>query len=168
MTILPDQERFSGRTSIDVTFAAPRNALFLHGKDLNVARAEYGLARELMDEHGLSLLQSVDGDGTIGAGGVLGRYQPDFYNHIWRGDIDAARACGQKDIQILQRWYTPELIGRYGSSPSVLKVAFKMRGVPVADGYHDMAIREGEVIGFLMASPSPAREGWLIEQLVAS
>ncbi|WP_206049297.1 dihydrodipicolinate synthase family protein [Novosphingobium sp. PC22D] len=83
-----------------------------------------------MDEHGLALLEARGGDGTMGAGGVLGRIQPDFYNHLWVGDIEAARACGRKDRLILDDWYTPELTGRFGSGPAVLKAALNLQGLP--------------------------------------
>ncbi len=83
-----------------------------------------------MDEHGLALLQARGGDGTMGAGGVLGRVHPDFYNHLWAGNIDAARACGLKDRLILDHWYTPELVGRFGSGPAILKAALNVQGLP--------------------------------------
>ena len=83
-----------------------------------------------MDEHGLALLQARGGDGTMGAGGVLGRIQPDFYNNLWAGDIEAARACGRKDRVILDAWYTPDLRGMFGSGPAILKSALNAQGLP--------------------------------------
>ncbi|AOG01402.1 MULTISPECIES: dihydrodipicolinate synthase family protein [Blastomonas] len=83
-----------------------------------------------MDEHGLALLESRGGDGTMGAGGVLGRIHADFYNHLWAGDIAAARECGRKDRLILDAWYTPELVGRFGSGPAILKAALNVQGLP--------------------------------------
>jgi len=84
-----------------------------------------------MDEHGLALLEARGGDGTMGAGAVLGRVHADFYNHLWNGDIDAARSCGRKDRLILDEWYTPDLVGRFGSGPGILKAALNAQGVPV-------------------------------------
>ncbi len=83
-----------------------------------------------MDEHGLALLQQCGGDGTMGAGAVLGRVHADFYNHLWAGNIGAARECGAKDRVIMEAWYTPELVGRFGSGPAILKAGLKARGVP--------------------------------------
>lgn len=83
-----------------------------------------------MDEHGLALLEARGGDGTMGAGGVLGCIQPDFYNHLWRGDVELARRCGRKDRVILEEWYTSDLIGRFGSGPSIMKAALNARGLP--------------------------------------
>jgi dihydrodipicolinate synthase/N-acetylneuraminate lyase len=83
-----------------------------------------------MDEHGLAFLQARGGDGTMGAGAVLGRVHADFYNHLWAGDIEAARACGQKDRLILDQWYTRELVGRFGSGPAVVKAGLNAQGLP--------------------------------------
>ena len=83
-----------------------------------------------MDELGLTLLRVHGGDGTIGAGGVLGAAQPDFYNRLWAGDIDGARECGKLDRVLMEEWYTPDLIGKFGSGPAILKAALDARGVP--------------------------------------
>jgi dihydrodipicolinate synthase/N-acetylneuraminate lyase len=83
-----------------------------------------------MDEHGLALLEARGGDGTMGAGAVLGRVHPDFYNHLWAGRIDEARACGRQDRVLMDAWYTPELVGRFGSGPAILKAALNAQGLP--------------------------------------
>lgn len=83
-----------------------------------------------MNEIGLTMLRIHGGDGTMGAGGVLGRFQTGFYDHLWAGDIDAARACGQKDRVLMRDWYTPELTGRFGSGPAILKAALDAQGLP--------------------------------------
>ena len=83
-----------------------------------------------MDEHGLALLEARGGDGTMGAGAVLGHVQPDFYNHLWAGRIDQARACGRQDRVLRDEWYTPELVGKFGSGPAILKAALDAQGLP--------------------------------------
>ncbi|WP_129791776.1 dihydrodipicolinate synthase family protein [Sphingosinicella sp. CPCC 101087] len=83
-----------------------------------------------MDDHGLAVLRSCGGDGTMGAGAVLGRVQPDFYNHLWAGDFEAARACGKKDRVLMDEWYTEDLVGRFGSGPAIMKAALNVRGLP--------------------------------------
>lgn len=83
-----------------------------------------------MDELGLTMLRVHGGDGTMGAGGVLGRAQTGFYDKLWAGDIDGARECGLKDRVLMREWYTPDLIGRFGSGPAILKAALDARGVP--------------------------------------
>ncbi len=93
-----------------------------------------------MDEHGLTFLRAHGGDGTMGAGAVLGRTHPDFYNKLWAGDIDGARACGRQDRVILDQWYTPELVGRFGSGPAILKAALNAQGLP--GGYVRAPLRD--------------------------
>lgn len=83
-----------------------------------------------MDDAGLALLKGAGGDGTMGAGGVLGRAQPDFYNHVWAGDFESARDCGRQDRVIMDAWYTKDLVGRFGSGPAILKAALNVQGLP--------------------------------------
>jgi len=83
-----------------------------------------------MNEIGLTMLRVHGGDGTMGAGGVLGRAQSGFYDKLWAGDIDGARACGLKDRVLMNEWYTPELVGRFGSGPAILKAALDAQGLP--------------------------------------
>jgi len=93
-----------------------------------------------MDEHGLQLLRAAGGDGTMGAGAVLGRVHADFYNHLWAGNVEAARACGLKDRVIMEQWYTTDLVGRFGSGPAILKAGLTARGIPA--GYVRPPLRD--------------------------
>lgn len=92
-----------------------------------------------MDELGITLLREHNGDGTMGAGAVLGRDHPDFYNNLWKGDLDAARHCGARDQVIMKAWFTPQLTGRFGSAQAILKAGLNARGVP--GGYTRPPIR---------------------------
>lgn len=83
-----------------------------------------------LDEVGLMMVRLHDADGTMGAGGVLGRHQPDFYNLAWKGDFEGALAAGAKDRVIMREWFTPSLVGRFGSAAAILKSALNARGVP--------------------------------------
>jgi len=83
-----------------------------------------------MDELGLTLLSTHGGAGTMGAGAVLGRDQPDFYNHLWRGDLEKARLCGAKDQLLMRQWFTPSLSGKLGSAQATLKEALNLQGLP--------------------------------------
>jgi len=38
-TILPEKDRFSGHTEIDITFAGPTKSFYMHGRDLKVSKA---------------------------------------------------------------------------------------------------------------------------------
>ena len=39
LTVLPNQERFSGHSEIDVVLKAGTSSLYMHGRDLNVTKA---------------------------------------------------------------------------------------------------------------------------------
>jgi dihydrodipicolinate synthase/N-acetylneuraminate lyase len=82
------------------------------------------------DELSMTLITAAGGDGTIGGGGVLGADHPNFYNHLWAGDLDSARACAARDSGLSQRWLTSEYAGTYGSAHAILKAALNVRGLP--------------------------------------
>jgi 4-hydroxy-tetrahydrodipicolinate synthase len=83
-----------------------------------------------MDELGATLVQVHGGDGTMGAGAVLGREHPEFYNHLWRGVLEQALRCGAHDRVIMTDWFTESLTGRFGSAPAILKEALNLQGLP--------------------------------------
>jgi dihydrodipicolinate synthase/N-acetylneuraminate lyase len=83
-----------------------------------------------MDPLGATLVHTHGGDGTMGAGAVLGRTHPDFYNHLWRGDLAAALRCGAADRLVITEWFTESLIGRFGSAQAILKEALNAQGLP--------------------------------------
>lgn len=83
-----------------------------------------------MDELGLTLTRYQGADGTMGAGAVLGSDHPNFFNAIWRDDLDAARAFGARDRVIMQDWFTKHLTARFGSPQAILKEALNMLGLP--------------------------------------
>jgi len=108
-----------------------------------------------MDDAGLALLKGAGGDGTMGAGGVLGSAQPGFYNHVWAGDFESARACGRQDRVIMDAWYTKDLVGRFGSGPAILKAALNVQNLPgghVRRPLMDVSAQDLESIRATMAS----------------
>lgn len=83
-----------------------------------------------MDELGATLIRHHGGDGTMGAGAVLGRDHPNFYNHLWGGDVESAMRCGARDRAIMREWFTERLTGRFGSAQAILKEALNAQGLP--------------------------------------
>ncbi len=98
-----------------------------------------------MDQLGATLIRTHGGDGTMGAGAVLGREQPDFYNHLWRGEVDAAIQCGARDRTLMVDWFTENLTGRFGSAQAILKEALNAQGLP--GGYPRPPILELDAAG---------------------
>ncbi|MGF7151859.1 4-hydroxy-tetrahydrodipicolinate synthase [Sphingomonas zeicaulis] len=107
-----------------------------------------------LDEAGLMMVRLHDADGTMGAGGVLGCHQPDFFNLAWKGDFDGALACGAGDRIIMREWFTPSLVGRFGSAAATLKAALDARGVPggrVRPPFQDLSTASASLVAATMA-----------------
>jgi dihydrodipicolinate synthase/N-acetylneuraminate lyase len=83
-----------------------------------------------MDELGITMVAKEGGDGTMGAGAVLGSDHPNFYNAIWRGDLDAARHHGARDRVIMAEWFNQDYSSRFGSPQSIFKAALNVQGLP--------------------------------------
>lgn len=82
-----------------------------------------------MTELGFTLVTEYGAPGMIGAGGILGRRQPDFFNHAWAGDRAAALACGALDQELARRWRTG-FEPRFGSGAANMKAALDLMGLP--------------------------------------
>ncbi len=83
-----------------------------------------------MNDRGITLITEHGCDGTMGAGAILGRDQPDFYNAIWAGDLERARTLGARDTQLMQDWFNPDYTGRFGSAQAIFKEALNQQGLP--------------------------------------
>mgnify|MGYP005840454899 CR=1 FL=1 len=82
------------------------------------------------DTYGIELVRSGKADGLMGAGAVLGRDHPDFFNAIWDGDLDRAKSLGARDRKLMEDWFTPRYTGRFGSAQAILKTGLNLRGLP--------------------------------------
>src|SRR5690606_39194959 len=82
-----------------------------------------------MNDLGILLVQQ-GADGTMGAGGVLGRELPDYFNAIWDGDVARASRLGHRNDVLMRAWFTPNFTGRFGSAQAILKAALNELGLP--------------------------------------
>jgi dihydrodipicolinate synthase/N-acetylneuraminate lyase len=82
-----------------------------------------------MNEAGLALLRE-GADGTLGAGAVLGRDQPGFFDAAWAGDTAEALRLGARDRVLFQQWINDDYSMRFGSPQTVMKAALNLRGLP--------------------------------------
>jgi len=83
-----------------------------------------------MNASGVELVINGEADGTMGAGAVLGRTHPEFYNALWENDRQRALAAASQDQRIMTDWFTPDLTGRFGSAQAILKTALNLQGLP--------------------------------------
>lgn len=106
------------------------------------------------DELSMSLLLHHGGDGTIGGGGVLGRDHPDYFNHLWAGDLEAARVCGERDRRFLEFSMYPDFAPKFSSAQAVMKAALNLRGLPGGyprPPYLPLSEEENAMVSSLMA-----------------
>ncbi len=82
-----------------------------------------------MTEQGADLVKE-GASGVMGAGAVLGRDQPGFFNALWAGDTKRALALGARDQRIMQDWFHPDYTARFGSAQAVFKTALNLQGLP--------------------------------------
>jgi 4-hydroxy-tetrahydrodipicolinate synthase len=83
-----------------------------------------------MNELGITLVQHHNADGTMGAGGILGSDHANFFNAIWNGDIEKARALGERDQLYMKAWFNADYTGKFGSAQAVFKEALNQQGLP--------------------------------------
>lgn len=83
-----------------------------------------------MNNVGAELVLANEADGTMGAGGVLGQTQPDFYNFLWAGDRERGLAAAAQDSRIMGDWFHTDYTARFGSAQAVFKTALNLQGLP--------------------------------------
>ncbi len=83
-----------------------------------------------MSELGITLIERHGGDGTIGAGAVLGSDHPNFFDHVWAGDLEKARRSGARDRKLFEDWINPDYSVKFGSPQAIFKAALNLRNLP--------------------------------------
>jgi 4-hydroxy-tetrahydrodipicolinate synthase len=76
-----------------------------------------------MNEVGIMLVHQHGADGTMGAGAVLGRELPDYFNAIWANDLPRARQLGERNETLMRDWFNSDYTGRFGSGQAIFKAA---------------------------------------------
>lgn len=100
---------------------------------LDVMRALNGKVRIFgvpMTAAGAELIVNGEADGTMGAGAVLGRIQPDFFNALWAGDTPRALELAALDERAMRDWFWPDYTSRFGSAQAIFKAALNLQGLP--------------------------------------
>jgi len=83
-----------------------------------------------MDDLGILLVREHGADGTMGAGAVLGRELPGYFNAIWAGDLPRAHRLGQRNELLMRDWFNANYTGRVGSAQATFKEALNQLGLP--------------------------------------
>jgi dihydrodipicolinate synthase/N-acetylneuraminate lyase len=82
------------------------------------------------DDLSITLITSHGGDGTIGAGAVLGREHPAFWEALWRRKFEEARKWGARDKAFFDFSMKADFSPAFASVPAILKAALNLRGLP--------------------------------------
>jgi 4-hydroxy-tetrahydrodipicolinate synthase len=78
---------------------------------------------DFMLEHG--------GDGTIGGGSIFGRPDSLYWEQVWSGDLEPARAHARANLALLEAlWLPGGWAGKWGAYQSQLKAIMEMIGAP--------------------------------------
>jgi 4-hydroxy-tetrahydrodipicolinate synthase len=83
-----------------------------------------------MDDVGVLLVHQHGADGTMGAGAVLGRELPGYFNAIWNNDLPLAQRLGARNDVLMRAWFNADYTGRFGSAQAIFKAALNELGLP--------------------------------------
>lgn len=83
-----------------------------------------------LNELGILLAKHHGADGTMGAGAVLGRELPGFFDAIWADDLPRAREIGRRNELLMREWFNSDYTGRFGASQAIFKAALNELGLP--------------------------------------
>lgn len=83
-----------------------------------------------MDDLGVLLVHQHGADGTMGAGAVLGRELPGYFNAIWNNDLPLAQRLGARNDVLMRDWFNADYTGRFGSAQAIFKAALNELGLP--------------------------------------
>lgn len=83
-----------------------------------------------MNSTGAELVLNNEADGTMGAGGILGQTQPEFYNALWASDRERGLAVAAEDTRIMSDWFNTDYTAKFGSAQAIFKAALNLQGLP--------------------------------------
>lgn len=83
-----------------------------------------------MSAAGADLVCNAEADGTMGAGAVLGRVHPGFFDALWAGDRERALSLGSLDQRIMSDWFKADYTAKFGSAQAIFKAALNLQGLP--------------------------------------
>ena len=79
---------------------------------------------------GMALVRHSGLDGSMGAGALLGREHPQFFEALWAGEVERAEALLKRDVALMRAFYKPTLTAVFGSAQAVCKEALNQMGLP--------------------------------------
>jgi 4-hydroxy-tetrahydrodipicolinate synthase len=87
-----------------------------------------------MSVAGLEFLLEQGGDGFIGGGSLWGSTDAEFWEAVWRGDVETAREHARRTDELFPKlWLPGGWGGQFGAYQSQLKALMKILGQPTGD-----------------------------------
>lgn len=84
-----------------------------------------------MSSTGLDVLLEHGGDGFIGGGSLFGAPDAEFWEAVWRGDVESARAHARRTDELFPKlWLPGGWGGHFGAYQSQLKAIMQILGQP--------------------------------------
>ena len=107
--------------------AGPRAVL----RDGEARREQLRVFGPFMSVAGLEFLLEHGGDGFIGGGSLWGAPDAEFWEAVWRGDVEVAREHARRTDELFPKlWLPGGWGGHFGAYQSQLKALMKMLGQP--------------------------------------
>jgi 1-pyrroline-4-hydroxy-2-carboxylate deaminase len=79
---------------------------------------------------GMALWRELGGDGNIDGGGLGAPFAVPYFEALWRGDLETARALGARYAKLTAEIVNPDYSGKFGSPTAQLKAAMNLLGQP--------------------------------------
>lgn len=79
---------------------------------------------------GARMVTEEGADGQMGAGAILGREHPKFFEDLWAGDMDSALVFAERDTLLMREWFYADYTARFGSAQAIFKTALNLLGLP--------------------------------------
>ena len=99
-----------------------------------------------INKEGARLVTEEGADGQMGAGAVLGREHPKFFEDLWAGNIEDALRFAERDSFLMKEWFHADYTARFGSAQAIFKTALNLLGLPGGSPRRPiLPLRENEV-----------------------
>lgn len=106
------------------------------GDEVKCARACEAVVGQLrffgrfIDRLGLAFYRELGGDGNIDGGGLGASYAVPYFEALWKGELESARALGARYVALSRLLVNSDYSGRFASPTAQLKAAMRLLGQP--------------------------------------
>jgi dihydrodipicolinate synthase/N-acetylneuraminate lyase len=84
----------------------------------------------LVNPIGMACLLQLGGDGFIAGGALLGKDGSDYFEAIWRNDVEKAMPIAQKNNGLTKALFNSDYSGKFGAPPATIKAAMNLMNQP--------------------------------------